>query len=98
MAADVAKWTDNCLTCKQARGRVLLPQLRFTMADDTRLATYPWQDVIVDVQGPFTQAENGHKYILTYTCTVLKVPFLETVQALQTGYVSRALLSCIPER
>ena len=87
MAADTLNWVNTCMTCKKARGRVVLPQLRFSMADDQRLRELPWQDVIIDVQGPFTKAEGGEQYVLSYCCTRLKVPFLEVLKALSTGFV-----------
>ena len=95
MTADVASWVAACLECKKHRGRVVQPQLRFTMADDARAKDFPWQDVIADVQGPFCRAEGGEMFILSYMCTKLKVPFLRAFPKLQQGYFSRALVDCI---
>ena len=55
----------------------------------------PFEDVVIDVQGPFTKAEGGEQYVLSYFCTRLKVPFLEELVTLKAGHFSRALLKCV---
>ena len=54
------------------------------MADST-----PWSDVIIDMQGPFTKAEGGEQYVMSYHCSRLKVPKL----AVCKNVASRPLLS-----
>jgi len=55
----------------------------------------PWQDVIIDVQGPYTVGENGEQYLLSYHCTRLKVPKLAAFRELKPGPFLRALTTCV---
>ena len=55
----------------------------------------PWSDVIIDVQGPYTRAEGGEQYVLSYHCTALRVPKLEPFKSLKTHDFSRALVTCV---
>ncbi len=71
------------------------PPMRSIQADDQLSEVLPWQDCIIDVQGPFTRAEGGELYVLSYHCTRLKVPKLAVVRRLQTGYFSRALMEVV---
>ena len=71
------------------------PPMRSLQASDLSADTLPWQDVMIDVQGPFTRSEGGEQYVLTYMCTRLKVPRLSTLTRLQAGHFSRALVRCI---
>ena len=95
MVTDVAHLIEECLACKKHKGRVILPQVRFTLAEDEKMKNMPWKDVIIDMSGPYTKAETGEMYILSYTCTFLKVPLLYALPNLQAGHVSRALTTCV---
>ena len=88
LAADVSQWCLECAACRRFRGHVVLPPQRSMLADDQLLQALPWLDVIIDVQGPYTKAERGEQYVLSYHCTRLKVPFLELFLQLQAGYFS----------
>ena len=65
------------------------------LADPGSAVVLPYQDVIIDVQGPFTKAEGGEQYVISYHCTRLKVPLLEPMKTLQSGHFSKALIKCI---
>ena len=95
LAADVNQWCLNCAVCRRFRGHSVLPPMRSMLADDQLATSLPWTDVIIDVQGPFTRAETGEQYILSYHCVHLRVPILEPFKALQAGYFSRALVACV---
>ena len=69
--------------------------MRSMLADESRAELLPWEDVILDVQGPFTKSEDGMQYIVSYHCTCLKVPKLEAFEALQPGYFLRAVTACV---
>ena len=71
------------------------PPTRSTTADDNSSDCLPWQDVYIDVTGPFTRAEGGEQYVLTYLCSKLRVPKLVVLKRLQHGHFSRALLTCM---
>ena len=71
------------------------PPTRSIIANDESSETLSWEDVIIDVQGPFTKSEEGFQYVLSYHCTKLKVPMLCPFVALLPGYFSRALLNCM---
>ena len=77
----------QCQVCLQYRSQPLQPPYRSPLADDASTVKMPWQDAVIDVQGPFTKAEGGEQYVLSYCCTRLKVPFLETLRALSTGFL-----------
>ena len=51
--------------------------------------------MIVDVQGPYTVSEDGHKYVLSYHCVALRTPKLEPFQSLKAAHFGRALATCI---
>ena len=95
LSADFNAWFNACEDCHRHRTRPLAPPLRSMQADDARAELLPWQDVVIDVQGPFTKAEGGEQYLLSYHCTSLKVPKLCAFPTLQAGHFSRALVTCI---
>ena len=71
------------------------PHFRSMQSDDQLSKSLPWTDVIIDVQGPFTRAETGEQYVLSYHSVQLHVPLLEAFKSLQSGYFSRALVTCV---
>ena len=95
LGTDFNKWFSACEACQRYRARPVQPPLRSTTADDRMRSKLPWTDVIIDVQGPYTRAEGGEMYVLSYHCTVLRVPKLEAFKSLQAGFFSRALVSCV---
>ena len=80
------KFVRECSVCLQYRSQPLQPPYRSPLADDAATVKMPWQDVVIDVQGPFTKAEGGEQYVLSYCCTRLKVLFLEAPRALSTEF------------
>ncbi len=92
---DFNTWYYMCGVCHMHRAKPVPAPLRSILADEGRVELLPWQDVMIDVQGPFTKADTGDQYILSYHCTCLKVPKLAAFKSLQTGYFSRALVSCV---
>ena len=76
LARDCADWCLECVVCVQYRGTAMRPPTKSTAAGDAMSALLPWQDVIIDVTGPFTRAEGGERYVLSYLCTKLRVPKL----------------------
>ena len=92
-ARDVDRWCASCMTCMKFRStRLSTGPLKSMIGDESNVGKLPWQDVIIDCMGPFTRAEGGEQYILSYTCTQLKVSKLESMKSLQAGYFSRALV------
>jgi hypothetical protein len=57
LAPDFNKWYTACLACHRNRARSVHPPMRSITADDSMREKLPWSNVIVDVQGPYTQAE-----------------------------------------
>ena len=94
LAMDCDRFYSTCSVCQKLHSHALQAPFRSPLADDGDAGTLPWRDVIIDCQGPFTKAEGGEQYVLSYLCTRLKVPFLEPMKALQPGYFSRALVKC----
>ena len=66
--------------------RLATGPMKSVLGDEENAAKLPWQDVIIDVTGPFTKAETGEQYIIEYICTVLKVPMLEAFVSLRVGH------------
>ena len=95
MSADSDAWYLQCLICLQYRGTVIRPPTRSGLGDDASVEVLPWCDVIIDMQGPFTRAEGGEQYVLSYLCSKLRVPKLAVLARLQHGYFSRALMICV---
>ena len=83
MGPDFNRWYSACQACQRYRARPVQPPMRSTLADDQMRAKLPWTDVLIDVQGPYTKAEGGEMYVLSYHCTALKVPKLEAFCSLQ---------------
>ena len=83
------------MICQQLRGRPVQAPMRSMLSSESRCEVLPWQDVIIDVQGPYTVGENGEQYLLSYHCTRLKVPKLSAFRALKPGPFLRALTTCI---
>ena len=71
------------------------PPMKSIYASRDRDETLPWEDVIIDVQGPFTVSDDGCQYLLSYHCSQLRVPLLEPFKSLQRGHFGRALTSVI---
>ena len=69
--------------------------MKSVLANEDYADKLPWQDVIMDIMGPFTRTETGEQYILAYICTKLKVPMLEAYINQQAGYFSRACVKCM---
>ena len=71
------------------------PPMKSIYADREHDETLPWEDVIIDVQGPFTMSDDGNQYLLSYHCSQLRVPLLEPFKSLQRGHFGRALTKVI---
>ena len=95
LARDCDRFYLSCMTCRKLHSHPMQGPFRSPLADDSKADVLPWTDVIIDCQGPFTKAEGGEQYVLSYMCTRLKVPFLEAMKSLQAGYFSRALVKCV---
>ena len=95
MAKNIADWCLTC-PCHKHRGSTIRPPHGTLFGDDKYSLTLPFVDVQIDVQGPYTRSEGGgYQYVLSYMCTRLKVPIMAPIKSLQSGYFSRALVSCI---
>ena len=53
-------------------GQKDIPWLIAYIADDANTEGLPWCDVIIDMQGPYTRAEGGEQYVLSYHCTMCR--------------------------
>ena len=96
LARDVEGWCAECESCIQFRSnRLSTGPMKSILGDECNASTLPRQDVIIDCCGPYTKAEDGCQYILTYTCTQLKVPLLKAFPSLQAGHFSRTLMDCM---
>ncbi len=95
LGTDCDRFYKACLVCIKFRSHPTQGPYRSMLADPGSAVVLPYQDVIIDVQGPFTKAEGGEQYVISYHCTRLKVPLLEPMKTLQSGHFSKALIKCI---
>ena len=72
MAGDCHRWYLECRVCLQFRATATRPPTRSMLGSDEAMETLPWEDVVIDVQGPFTRSDEDCQYILSYHCTRLK--------------------------
>ena len=84
LARDSADWFRQCTVCHAHRGTPMRPPTRSTAASDAMSALLPWQDVLIDVTGPFTRAEGGERCVLNYLCSKLRVPKLSVMKEIMT--------------
>ena len=66
MSNDLHTWMFHCQACQKVRARPATGPMRSISEDNSMRAKVPWSDVIVDVQGPYTTAEGGERYVLSY--------------------------------
>ncbi len=97
MVHDLHSWLSGCTSCQKVRSKPAQGPLRSLTGDDSTRTKVPWSDVIVDVQGPYTRAEGGEQYVLSYHCTLLRIPKLEPFQSLKAAHFSLELsVTCVP--
>ena len=72
LARDSAEWHRQCSVCAQYRGATMRPPMKSIYAQEAHVETFPWEDVIIDVQGPFSKSEDGMLYLLSYHCSRLR--------------------------
>ena len=77
MVRDLERWLYACQPCQKVRSKPVQGPMRSLTGNDAMRTKVPWSDVIVDVQGPYTRAEGGEQYVLSYHCTLLRCPKLE---------------------
>ena len=95
LPTDCDRFYKECTVCLKFRAHPLQGPYKSMLAEPSTVVVLPFQDVIMDVQGPFTKAEGGEQYVLSCHCTRLKVPMLEVMRSLSTGHFSRALMNCV---
>ena len=71
--------------------------MRSMLGSDDLSETLPWEDVVIDCQGPFTLSDQGFQYVISYHCARLKVPKVRATKNLQIGYFGRGILDCMFE-
>jgi hypothetical protein len=93
MRQDVLLWCDRCWQCLQFRRR---PD-RAPAGNHVSYTQRPWQDVMIDCEGPSSPADiaTGAKYVLTYRCTMCGGVKLEQLEKLEHNHFRRAFLRCV---
>jgi hypothetical protein len=66
-----------------------------TLASIDGFTKLPWNDVIIDCQGPFTQSAKGYCYTVSYHCTFMGICKLELFQRLRQEEFLVALMACV---
>ena len=95
MVKDMHHWLYDCVPCQKVRSKPVQGPMRSITGDGAMRCKVPWSDVIIDVQGPYTRAEGDNQYVLSYHCSLLRVPKLEPFKSLKTDHFSRALVTCL---
>ena len=73
MVKDGDWWSATCEKRAKIRGQPqLVPQI--PVLEEQYMGA--WLDIYVDFQGPFPESVDGHRYICSYTCRLLRVPLL----------------------
>ena len=73
MRNDFERWYSGCAVCHQYRTVGVMAPMRSTLASIGENRKLPWNDVIIDCQGPFTKSARGNAYTVSYHCTHLGV-------------------------
>ena len=59
LAVDCDKMYAQCETCIKIHSHPVQGPFRSMLADDTKSVLLPWEEVVIDCQGPFTKSEGG---------------------------------------
>jgi len=62
MLKDLDIWINDCAACHQYRTVGVMAPMRSTMKSIDTFHKLPWNDVIIDCQGPFTRSQKGNGY------------------------------------
>ncbi len=81
-------WSSTCVACARIRAQ---PQLQIQGGGLEEKMLGSWLDIYMDFQGPFTPSVDGSRYILTYTCRLLRVPLLVACPSLQKDDAMQAV-------
>ena len=68
MKRDFEIWIFHCAVCHQYRTVGTLAPMRSILASVDESLKLPWNDVIIDCQGPFTRSAKGRCYTVSYHC------------------------------
>ena len=91
---DFNKWYWSC-TCRRHRAKAVQAPMRRLLAEEARAELLPWQDIMLDAQGPFPKSDMGNQYLVSWHCTCFKVPKLCAFSSLQKGPFLRAVVTCM---
>jgi len=95
MLKDFDFWINDCAACHQYRTVGVMAPMRGTMKSIDAFQKLPWNDVIIDCQGPFTRSQKGNGYTVSYHCTFLGVCKIEPFERLRKEEFLVALVACI---
>ena len=95
MNRDFDIWINDCAVCHQYRTVGQMAPMRSTMKSIDAFHKLPWNDVIIDCQGPFTRSVNGNCYTVSYHCTMLGVCKIEPFARLRKEEFLVALVACV---
>ena len=93
MKVDVEWWCDRCWQCLQWRRR---PQ-RSPAGSHVSYTQLPWQDVMVDCEGPSSPPDmaTGARYVLTMRCSLCGAVKLEPLVQLEHSHFRRAFMRTV---
>ena len=93
MRRDVLMWCDRCWQCLQYRRR---PD-RAPAGCHVSYTQRPWQDVMIDCEGPSSPADiaTGARYVLTLRCAMCGGVKLESLERLEQNHFRRAFIRCV---
>ena len=95
MRKDFEIWLNACAVCHQFRTTGVMAPMRSTLRSIDEFTKLPWNDVIIDCQGPFTRSARGNCYTVSYHCTFLGVCKVEVFQNLNREEFLIAVIACM---
>ena len=95
MKKDFDIWIFHCAVCHQYRTVGTMAPMRSILASVDESLKLPWNDVIIDCQGPFTRSAKGKSYTVSYRCVFLGVCKIEPFERLTKECFLTALVACV---
>ncbi len=68
---DIVQHYSSCPTCQRVNKTSPTP----APCQSVPILTIPWENIALDIVGPFPSSKEGFKYILTAICLASKFPF-----------------------
>eukprot|EP00111_Clytia_hemisphaerica_P012925 TCONS_00037964-protein len=92
MYQDVVTYVEKCEGCREHKGKALKASLQSIPC------TLPWQDITVDILGPFKMTITGNKYILSFVDRFSSWPEAFCIPSCETPVLAQIMVDEIITR